>query len=262
MKNCIFENWASTRFGFINGDHRVHDCVSVGVFSGDSALCASSSKEYVDISRCYALLLGPSKVIRGFSNGGVYGLHDSFFCGTSTVTISSSNGGCIGGHECYIRGGCAANFIGRMPFGTSSSQSLTGGLYGRVRNNYGAGHYVCGDFGMNYGGGLVDALGSFMNECYYANKGHLEGGTRESDVAKGYLNTTSGTAFKQFLGSFNAEYPSSDIFASGGALYSYDANLWWAPWIIDLNYPAFLKSTPHFIPIESSTPYEDVAGTI
>lgn len=133
------------------------------------------------------------------------------------------------------------------------------------------GFYGCGntfmlgsDSSMNTDG--ISGEGT-LNEFFSANSGSIsmQSAGRTNPVPSG-----RGTLFSEFTGLvfdqnfLNNPIIDSDVNGNQGALYSYDATIWTAPWDLTshLDYPSILIDVPHFIPLPDDEVVSDAVCTV
>ena len=266
IKNVIFQNTAIEPVLFLYGRGKLLNCVACGKFNGANAALVYRMTHFSSIERCYVLASGESTMragMVGFVSSTYIGVSKSFFCGSSTVSIETTGDtGCIG-RSVALGGNVGVNFSGSV----SSNQDV-GGLVGEANYSNGMGYYVCGDFDLTNGNGLIERLlqpGTSFDEMYYANKGAVTGNLDITQGLTGSNHVLLSTAFAEFSGTYNGVEITEDISNvknGGSGVYSRAPGIWWSPWDFVTTRPSFLKETPHFIPVESSEQMIDVLGSI
>lgn len=268
IKNVIFQNTLGLApIEHMYGRGKVVNCVSCGVFDDVSCGLVRNLSNFSSIENCYVLAHGKSLLDAGMSSDAtntVMGVSKSFFCGTSKVSIDhgGNDSGCIG-RSISLGGNLGVNFKGSV-----TSTADVGGLVGESRLIHGMGYYVCGDFDLTNGNGLVERVtqsGTYLDETYYANRGDVIGGVDITQGLTGPNNSVMSTAFAEYSGTFNGAEITSDVSNprnSSAGVYSKAPGIWWSPWSFVTTRPSFLKETPHFVPIEDSGMYSDVLGEI
>lgn len=133
------------------------------------------------------------------------------------------------------------------------------------------GFYGCGDtfmFGSDNSmttEGLTGDGG--ISEFYSANMGNI---SMQTALQTSLVPSGRGTLFADFTGEVfeqsqtNVPTVDADVNGNIGALYSYDATIWTAPWDLSshLDYPSILIDVPHFIPIPDDEIIKDVTCNI
>lgn len=133
------------------------------------------------------------------------------------------------------------------------------------------GYYACGNTLMLGTGSASTTKGLVgfgnINEYFSANSGDviMQTAGLTSPVPNG-----KGTLFAEFTGKIfdqaftNNPVVGADVSGREGAMYTYDATVWTAPWDLSshLDYPSMLIDVPHFVPVPSDEAVRDPMCTI